>query len=37
VQIRDGNINRYRFSGTAYTSDTLTSELTRARCVIGLS
>jgi hypothetical protein len=35
VQIRDGNINRVTFEGMAYTSDTLTSELTRARMVLG--
>lgn len=35
VQIRDGSINRVRFEGDCYTSDTLTSELTRARMVLG--
>lgn len=34
VQIADGQ-NRVRFAGKLHTSDTLTSELTRARAVIG--
>lgn len=34
VQMRDGSVNRYRFSGRCYSSDTLTSEVTRAPVVI---
>lgn len=37
TQIRDGNVNRVRFEGMAYTSDTLTSELTRARMIMGFA
>jgi len=37
VMIRDGNINRVRFDGMCHTSDTLTSELTRARMILGLA
>lgn len=37
VQINDNGINRLRFEGTAVCSDTLTSELTRARMVMGLA
>jgi hypothetical protein len=35
VQINDANINRFEFEGEAYTSDTLTTELTRSRMVMG--
>lgn len=35
VQLNDSNINRFEFEGEAYTSDTLTSELTRSRMVMG--
>lgn len=34
VLMRDGNINRFRFTGVAHTSDTLTSEVTRARMLL---
>lgn len=37
VQIRDGGINRVRFDGMAYCSDTLTNDLTRALFVLGLA
>lgn len=37
VQMRDGNINRVKFDGECYTGDTLTSELTRARMVLGFA
>jgi hypothetical protein len=37
VRIGDGGINRVRFEGMCHTSDTLTTELTRARAVIGLA
>lgn len=37
VQVRDGSINRVTFEGMAYTSDTLTSEVTRARMILGLA
>lgn len=36
VQMRDGQ-NRVRFEGMAYCGDTLTSELTRARMVMGFA
>lgn len=37
VQMADQGINRFRVSGIPYTSDVLTTELTRARMVMGLS
>jgi hypothetical protein len=35
VQIADGPANRVRFDGMCHTSDTLTSDLSRARMVLG--
>jgi hypothetical protein len=35
VQMGDGGVNRIRVSGMCHTSDTLTTELTRARLILG--
>lgn len=35
IQMADSNINRFKFEGSCYTSDTLTTELTRSRMIYG--